>query len=547
MPPWLKTILQILTGIPLGCYFGCVAVSLAIAFYQWVLDLWMRAKTFVRPAPARELDPIAKVIDPTSKGESPGVATAILAGVAFAVAWPATWAIGRHGKEMSKLQFIGWASLHPSDRRIAFFDAALITCVVVFAKTGLIWSLFTTIAAVTVLVGTACRHAWYLRGDLPERLRRSIWTPLNTVARIAACDALTILFAVSMLLAQRDGIKLSFSVVREAAAELFTLGRLGAVLHESVIHIIIAAVGLLFYSVVLKTTLIPKQYRRTSDDYRQVALALVLLGDAERARSWIGKDKTPTARSFEVRAAIGLASGHFAPALREVETAQRIKGLDTSVETTLRQLWTIFEIAATPDEEKTIWFLEQCLESDVSDVLLYNIIKRSRGRKLTNAESLAKSLSPLLNESSYPLARSVILAGAGDKSTARNVLQHATPGSEIEEFVRLTAIARLDYRDPRLSIEQREVCLHAWQEQALPLAEEIAEHSSSMWAEVAGRELLSFARSLNDSPQVKDAIKAAIVRMNEQLSDDTLYRLLDLGGAQQASSIKSRLWARVTS
>jgi WD40 repeat protein len=476
---WLRIVIQVITGVPLGVYCLGVLANLVGAFFR---KRWQTAF-------ASKHQGIDQLSQAFQGSKVTGRLIALLAAVQAVVAWPVgNLIIRRMAGRTSNLELATWLQLRPRDRSYALFSAALMVSISLLAVANLVWRPFLVVIPGLIVFGTACRHLSYLLGGLPARLRKSQWNPFQTVLIIAACDGVALVLAASLLLAPHSGAYLTLHDLRTGAFDLLAFRKLASLLHDSVGQVVIAGVGLLFYASVAKTLLTPSLYSRNGSDYSAVALALLLQGEIYNARSWALKDKDGSLLSLQTRAYVELADDHFEQAVKYATARQRIKGEDDSIDSALMYLFPLVLILA--DERELLQFIDNCLDVGASDANVALCLTNSLNTGIIDTDTLT-ALEPRLPEDTYPLSRSLVIGNSGDLDSARAILGRARPGTEIEELIRLISLSQLDGADPQISEKEQRARQRQWAADALPLIHDAVQDMPQQWKKAAGTNLIN--------------------------------------------------------
>lgn len=518
MPDWLLIILQVVSAALLALYLAGIAVNTAVAIYR-------RFRPNVMSSQHPILDRWVGVVQRDGRRYR---LTNLLLTVQLMAAWPV---LGQAGGRMlgreTNLQFRAWISLELIDRLCALFDALLIIAVALLVHIKGIGEPVALTFAAVVLAGTVFRHLSYLLVGIGDRLRLSKWAPAKILALIAVSDAITLLLIVSLALHFHFGDILSWSLIREAAAELYGFANLPSLPEEPPLNVAVALLGLLFYSAVIKTIFSPKTFGREDADYGKVAWSFVCAGEYAQAGAWLRKQQEINIVTFNVRAAIGMATGDFAQALSSAVNAQNSRGEDATTDAALLRLWGLRMMALPPDEDRTVAFLDQCLQRQASDTLLCVTFANSVSSGLLSLERLPEILGRL-DADAYPIARALALAWLDEPLAARQILEGASPGSEIEELLRLLYSAELNLIDSRLTDDARLEFLNDWLRDEFPVVEELSWEIPEPWKRSATTSLASFANLVaNISPGAEVTAMRLVRQLSaDVMSDDQLDRWL---------------------
>ena len=440
---FLRVTTEVVTGVALGAYLLTTLVQLATLARAVVAVLTGRWSAFGPSAPAKSWRFMMVAMGPQRVQQ----VRAALETIQDAMGWPVRSAMGRwaarrpNGARLLRAMRQLW----PPDGWYAVFSAVLLGAVTLLAVADLIWPPLALTLVVLVIAGTAGRHLSYLLGGLAGRLRSSLLPPLPTLAAIAAGDALALALASSLLLAPHGGTHIGLGGLRAGVLDLLAFKKLTWFNDppDTVRQLIVATVGLLFYTSVAKTLLNPGVYARSGSDFSNVAWSLAITGDAKRAREWSLRDKEGGQWSLQARVAVELADGRFPEALRITVTRQRAKGEDASVDSCVLWLFAIASMVTLwADSTAPVAFLRDCLAAGAADTAVVTCMGNALNGELVQPTAL-EALLPLVPEERYPLSRGLIVARTSDIATARAILENATPGTEIEEVLRLVAFLEL--------------------------------------------------------------------------------------------------------
>jgi hypothetical protein len=379
----------------------------------------------------------------------------------------------------SNLQYGARSQLEPRDGRVAATMLIVLLIIGLLERLGVVWSNLAGVTLAIFLIAILLRHISYVFGSLPERLRRSQYDPLRSFLLVAFCDAIAITLCVTLLRSWRQPSETNWGEIRITALELFnTPHQVTDIAGLTILQIAIAMVGLLYYIAVVKSGSGLKQFKRTDKDIRDLANLSVSAGNVTQARAWMKKEQSRNLESYVVDARIALAEGNFDEAVGSIRRNLRAKGEDDSPDSINIALISLASF--TPMAPSLVTSFLRYLIDNSSDVIaslaLDNPIFLGNER-----EKLAKDLLDLCPEATFPLTRSVLMALLNDAGEAIAILGRATPGSEIEELMRLVWQCMLVLIDPKTTVDETSRYIDRWFDESFPIVREAARGIEGMY------------------------------------------------------------------
>jgi hypothetical protein len=423
-------------------------------------------------------------------------------------AWPVLFSLNRvHRARANNVQFGAKVALRPIDRRVAIFNLGLVIVVIVLAKADIIWHPLINPIVILILIGTAARHLSYMFGGLPERLRASRYNPYASFLVIAVCDACTLIGTVAVLYYSTAASEVSPTTLRSTALGIFKFEELIDTLGQRPSQLIIAMLGLLYYSELAKSATTFKQFERTDQDVRRIATALVMTGAYGEARVWIEKEQQRSADSFAIRAGIELGCDNFEEATDYMRRNRRAAGEDESSDSMLLHLWAI--TAWVPlDPAARLTLVERCIALDASDAVIAMEIAETVGLFRVPPEKVTAALLARCPEQRYPLARAFLMLQNDDPHEASQILERAKPGLEIEELVRLNLICVMAALDSHGTTETRRDLINRWHADYFPDVYDLVKSLGKEWRYLAMLSLLALQQVVSlTNPGVAAEIK----------------------------------------
>lgn len=360
---------------------------------------------------------------------------------------------------MNNRQIAAREQLHPFDKRAAVYTAALVGVVIVATQADLAPRPLLAIVAGLALAATALRHVSYLIGSLPDRLRGSLNNPYTTFLFIALSDAGVLTGTVALLFFSRS--HLTPHGVHEAALALFALQPLYAVVQQPPVQALLAVIGLVFYGAVIKSLLSSSDFRRKDNDCGNIAGACALVGDYVAATQWLRRVQEASDGSLATRAAVAIGEGNYGPALDAFRGLKRRRGETQDDHEAF--LW-LFEVSCELplDTDQRLAFARYAMGAGASDVTLETMLTGLVVLALVPLEAIVQTFVGLCDAHCYPLTSSLLQAGSGRYGEARETLDAATPGSEVEEYSRLTDLVSYELADPSISSTAKRAFLETW-------------------------------------------------------------------------------------
>lgn len=500
-----------LTGVPLGVYFLISLLNLALLTVAAVrlgrrnAGGQSKAARFMTAAAGRQ--PVQRL-------------RAWLETIADAAGWPVRLEVARRVRRRADTPrgLAVMRLLWPLDAGYAVVAAAGLMVVTGLDAAGLVWPPLAVALAVLALAGATGRHLSYLLGGLAERLRRSLLSPLPTLAAIAAGDAVTLACAASLILAAGGGAHIGVAALRTGVLDLLAFKKLtwSTVPHDSIRELIVALAGLLFYTSVAKTLVTPGQYARKGGDYSTVSFALAAAGDARQARQWSLRDKDGGPASLQAKAMVELADGHFTEALRVTSLRQRAKGEDDSVDSGVLYLSLLAaQTTFLGGEDAVLAFILAARAAGASDAAVTTCLSNAVNLRQLRPGAQLLPLLAMLPEDSFPLGRGLVLANAGNHAGARALLDGMVPVAAIDVVLRAAALLELNLADaagPEMAERIRQ-----WRAKLLPAVTDAVDVMPQHWKRSAASALMALSAAvLSTESEGADELVDELVAVSHQ-------------------------------
>jgi hypothetical protein len=355
---------------------------------------------------------------------------------------------------------------------MAFGGLLLVVVAILAATIGAGWHLLELTTVVTVAIGTGARHLAYLIGPLFTRLRRSLLDPLPTFAVVGLSDASTLVLLVASLSESQLTLRVSPNSIAKAALDLVTLNNIGGLWRQPITAWPVAALAILFFTVIIKSLVQLNQLRRTDDDFLTMASNLAKVGDYPAARKWAVRGQSGGPRSHEVRTQIDLATLKFDSALERGKHWCRALGESDSLDAVLTTIWGLTLLLPWDPEQRSSYLAKE-LEWGAADSTVVAHIDQCRGYGLIDMHGLASTLSGRSNELTHPLTVAELRIGINDIDGAIAVLQQARPGVELDEVQRLLLLFQLETSRQETGTD-RSAFFEEWNKNTFPEVRDLA-------------------------------------------------------------------------
>lgn len=324
--------------------------------------------------------------------------------------------------------------------------------------------------ATLIGIGVLARECRYLieEDGLPTRLRRVSTRPYFAFVVIVVADVASLVLALTILASRGAAAGITFTHLGESAADLFKFKQLLALLSGRPLpqaEILSGFVGLLFYTAYCRTLLRFREFRQTDDDRHWLAGAHSLLGQFAIALRVLGSVRSPTAATHHGRVVAFLGLNELAQAEREAALYLADSGETITGVRLLRVLIDCAVLAPIPPDSLLSLF-KKSVQEEVPDFVLADAVHTF----LIMCPSLLKQIRTVTDgaKTSRPLAFGSLAMLDGRFEEARETLDRATPGSEVEEVTRemLRLLAKLE--DPTTSKDDAAIAFSEWAAERLP-------------------------------------------------------------------------------
>lgn len=479
----------ILSGVGQVVATALLAAYLLAIVYSMVSTFVPRIRRATIPEARRsKLNTLLKV----SAGDQNLLAkfNSVMIGFGWLVGWPAlTFQLFSLMKARdTDAELNARIALSPLDLRLAIFNLGAIAVVLALAALNLGWFPLQLATLVLIVAATATRHLSYVFGPLLERLRQSRLDPVNTFLMIAAADIGTFILGVAALFEAQVRVHPSLNDVANAAIDLVSANNLGGITklvglpQQRPASLPVALLSLLIWAVLVKSVLTRNQFQRTNDEIRRLALNLAIVGDFQAAETWLRSETDRVPTSWVVRSVVAMGQGNFEKAREHRARANQQLGEYEDTESVLFILWAT-SLPLKLKVETRVAFIAQEIEWKASDANLSAQVPTTATLKLVPLDQLVSAFMDKLTEQRYPLARSALLLANQEFDAAAGILERATPGSDIEEVIRLISLCRVKVVQAPDG-EEAEV-MQAWRTQTFPTVTEISLKLAQPWRSVA--------------------------------------------------------------
>jgi hypothetical protein len=388
-----------------------------------------------------------------------------------AITWPSHLRyINMAANRTNDLEFGARVRLNRPDIRIGATSAILCVSLFVLAWRNWLWAPLFVAAAFAVLMSVVIRHCFYIFTSIAERLRRSPGNPFALFLALAAFDALTLITGIALLDLDRGDPGGS---IRRSALNLFNVpNNISELTERPATQAVVTLIGIIYYVTFVKPLANPREFRRTDEDLRALASTYLMSGDLPKARDWLSQEKQRHADSYALRGQIYLMTSRFDDAVDQAHQALRARGEEDStdaahLEIVLRSFYTHVSLSHRRR------LIEYLLEKGATDIALSRVITQATAIE-SQSEEFAGGLLDRVAASQYPLSRTLLLIAVGDFTEAHALLERSTPGSEIEELIRITMQCSLVLIDPDVSVEDTHLFLAEWFRDSFPVVRDVA-------------------------------------------------------------------------
>jgi len=429
------------------------------------------------------------IADVTQKRSLPNkvrsaTATAALT-VGSAIVWPVDVLRGivdtlRAGLTRGK-QHILRQSLQSAEQHRSLFVAICISSIYLLGLHGFsghgYGRLFVYILGASVIL----RHISYsveLDG-LPMRLRRTTGSPYVTFLEIVLADFVSLVLSFTLFSSPRAPSQMTFSDIHSTAVSLYQFKELYKLLTGvklTFAQVAIGSAGLLFYLALFRILTRVKDFRRSDEDYHWLASRQFMLGNFAAGLRYLNSIEKPIPET-EFHRVLGLLGVNEIE--KAEETARRVIEQKGDKPTT-DQVFSVLGGAPlfVPLPEHVIFALmTKAIEDGVSDVYLMDAVGMMAADSLVLRDRLLELLLP--TKSDHPLTISLLLILSDKPLDALAVVQQATPGTELEEIVRLVMQLRASLLNPNTSYEEDSQTLAKWRDSDLQTVRSILPNLSS--------------------------------------------------------------------
>lgn len=483
MPSGLRVFLEIILSIPIGIFLVAVLYNGGLALVYIIVP------RLLPPSDHPGLDILHKRLRKTKTANR---IVGALGGMVIIVNWPVT---GRHflmpnGMRANISRAAATLRLRSVDQVVAVFGLCVAVFITVVDVTRLAWPPLVTITAWLMLGGLVCRHLTYLipGGGLPQRLRTAAKQPYLTAGVVGIADALTLILYVKVLFVVGA---LNAGTLRACVLDLYAFRRLATLVHDTPAQVLVALIGGLFYFVVAKTILSPKQYKRTNEDLQNIGASYLILGDLRKAREWLDKEDAKTLGSFTVLVALEVAAGNFDQALTYANTCQRLEGREPTEDSSLHRIHGLTLWQPDLSTQLRADLITWAIARSASDATVYLMVLNTSIVSADDFDELADLVLDHLPAERYPLARALTVMFGGAPHEAGRILRIATPTSGIEQMIRLVMFLELEIVEA--AAEPEEDVVDTWRAESLPEIIALAKDLPYDWKKAAATMLAHLA------------------------------------------------------
>jgi hypothetical protein len=429
----------------------------------------------------------------------------LLGSLEFALVWPEYlaltvyfWLAYRwHSKntpmksgEVRLRDYSVWLSLRSIDLLTSLSVLTMILLLYTLSIAGVTDAAYDRILIVLLGGSVVVRHLRYFVSEagLIVNLRRLVANPYITFLMILAADFCILVLSFAAISVEELRLALTMDNIGATLQSLFLFGELTQLFEGNALtitQIITSVAGLLFYLALLSAVTNYGDFRPVIDDYVWLAARHNHLGDFRTSLSILHRVQPKDTRtdSLEIGARLGMKDLNIAE-----QRARAIIQREGYSLTNDRIFQTVLEstILAPLSDDSMLSVVRYGMDLEVSDYLLLTAIAQCLDKSDNLKSGVQELIAPA--ESKYPLTLALFVV-FDNPAHAIELLDKATPGSELEEVVRLVLKllanslhdVSLDGEEAvDLSVEEASA-LRGWLEQDLPLVNDLlAEVSSSM-------------------------------------------------------------------
>jgi hypothetical protein len=320
---------------------------------------------------------------------------------------------------------------------------------------------FLTILAVSITF----RHVRYVTqsDELPVVLRRTSGNPYILFIIIAIGDFLSLLLAFSVLSSGKLPATLEVTDVLNSARGLFGFQESTKMLLGSEIHIlqVIQSIsGLLYYLTLLRVLINIKKFKRTDKDYNWIVGRQNMLGNFASAINYSENIKQPNEETFFNNAVSYCGVNRLEDAKNSAKLLIQRRGENPTADLIFAIIHDALLVVTVGSHiTREVFYLG--MRDGVSDAILMDAISI---HLLEESGFFDDHFRCVLNDNknSYPLTFSLVLLFSDQRAEALNILDRITPGSELEEIVRLTLTLRIKISDTSIEENEYRDILRQW-------------------------------------------------------------------------------------
>jgi hypothetical protein len=389
---------------------------------------------------------------------------------AYSLAWPIfTRTVGPFIRRTSDRQWNARAALRPLYGQVSVALFVLVVVTTVLHNASLSWSPVLIAITWLVLIAVVCKEVSYLVSPLPDRLRQSSRPPWFSFLIVAAADALALTFAVANLRAPWEGGRITVSLVISSFADLFNVpGNVSDLMALTRSELLVAIIGFLYSTALVKTLVTPSHFNRTDDDYRRLAFASVATGNTADGVRWLSNEKESNAFSHRIRCQIALASGQLDRAAAAAGRYLVTKEHPDTKDNRIAVMGDVSIWVAMTDEE-AVQFARYII-TNASDWAVSALLPGL----LVDYPDVSIAAAELVTEESGPLTYSRVVMMAQDEfGPATEVLERTKAGSDVEEVLRLLRLCVLHILSAGESISESDAHVRDWWRSSFPIVKEL--------------------------------------------------------------------------
>jgi hypothetical protein len=359
------------------------------------------------------------------------------------------------------------ANMISIDLRSSIYAFSMVSLLFILSHIGINGHGYGSYIVILFGISIFFRHIGYAitPGGLPRKIRRISNNPYAHFALISLMDFSVIVSSTALFSNIPSLYSVSLKNIFEASKSFFALSDIQTLIenHElSKNQLIIAIFAVVFNISVLSTIARYKEFRRDDEDLIWIATLKMITRNFSEAVRTLVKIKHPTQVSESLSIGAYLGVNNIETALEIAEKIAKSTEKNPNIDTIFVAISNVVMQYQIPK-----FVLEKVVKIGVqryvSDYLLMSVIMATFG----DTEAIALRSTFVGVEANYPLSLSLVDVAEEKFDAARQRLREATPGSEVEEALRLVNLLMLMIGTKETTHEEDEVLFSEWLENDL--------------------------------------------------------------------------------